>query len=204
MNLRFSLATAASVIAVAVGGSFPAPVAAETLEETAARFGIRQTVQQISLSPSGQKIAFIEPGPQGSEILNVIDLAGDGTIEPILTNSEQRADLTRCDWATDQRLVCMIDSVSEGSGVLIGFSRVFAVGPDGSEPVLLTPPNNMRALGYRQDGGSVLALDVPGEDDTVLMTKEFVPERTIGTRLANEASGLGVEEVNVILSLIHI
>ncbi|MBU1252990.1 MAG: S9 family peptidase [Alphaproteobacteria bacterium] len=198
MNLRFSLATAASVIAVAVAGSFPAPVAAETLEETAARFGIRQTVQQISLSPSGQKIAFIEPGPQGSEILNVIDLAGDGTIEPILTNSEQRADLTRCDWATDQRLVCMIDSVSEGSGVLIGFSRVFAVGPDGSEPVLLTPPNNMRALGYRQDGGSVLALDVPGEDDTVLMTKEFVPERTIGTRLANEASGLGVEEVNVI------
>ena len=62
---------------------------------------------------------------------------------------------------------------------------------------MLTPRTDMRALGYRQDGGSILALDVPGEDDTVLMTKEYVPERTIGTRLANEESGLGVEEVNV-------
>ncbi|WP_454599271.1 alpha/beta hydrolase family protein [Qipengyuania sp. SM2507] len=195
MRLRFALAAAVSVFAIA--GGTPAFVAAETLEETAARFGIRQTVLQISLSPSGQKIAFIEPGPQGSEILNVIDLADKGTIEPILTNSEQRADLSRCNWATEERLVCIIDSVSESSGLLIGYSRVFAVGADGSKALMLTPRTDMRALGYRQDGGSILALDVPGEDDTVLMTKEYVPERTIGTRLANDESGLGVEEVNV-------
>ena len=118
MRLRFALAGAVSVFAIA--GGTPAFVAAETLEETAARFGIRQTVLQISLSPSGQKIAFIEPGPQGSEILNVIDLADKGTIEPILTNSEQRADLSQCNWATEERLVCIIDSVSESSGLLIG------------------------------------------------------------------------------------
>tara|TARA_R110002072_G_scaffold58144_2_gene148709 strand:+ start:7363 stop:9354 length:1992 start_codon:yes stop_codon:yes gene_type:complete len=194
--MRFALAAAVSVFAIA--GGTPTFVAAETLEEIAARFGIRQTVLQISLSPSGRKIAFIEPGPQGSEILNVIDLAGNGTIEPILTNSEPRADLSRCDWATEERLVCMLDSVSESAGLLIGFSRVFAVGADGSKALMLTPRSDMRALGYRQDGGSILALDVPGEDDTVLMTKEYVPERTIGTRLANEESGLGVEEVNVI------
>ncbi len=196
MRMRFALAAAVSVFAIA--GGTPTFVAAETLEEIAARFGIRQTVLQISLSPSGRKIAFIEPGPQGSEILNVIDLAGNGTIEPILTNSEPRADLSRCDWATEERLVCMLDSVSESAGLLIGFSRVFAVGADGSKALMLTPRSDMRALGYRQDGGSILALDVPGEDDTVLMTKEYVPERTIGTRLANEESGLGVEEVNVI------
>jgi len=195
MRVRFALAAAVSVFAIA--GGTPAFVAAETLEETAARFGIRQTVLRISLSPSGQKIAFIEPGPQGSEILNVIDLGDKGTIEPILTNSEQRADLSRCNWATEERLVCIIDSVSESSGLLIGYSRVFAVGADGSKALMLTPRTDMRALGYRQDGGSILALDVPGEDDTVLMTKEYVPERTVGTRLANEESGLGVEEVNV-------
>ena len=94
MRIGFGLAAAVSVIAIA--GGTPAIVAAETLEETAARFGIRQTVLQISLSPTGQKIAFIEPGPQGSEILNVIDLVGDATIKPILTNSEQRSDLSRC------------------------------------------------------------------------------------------------------------
>ncbi|MBU2342366.1 MAG: prolyl oligopeptidase family serine peptidase [Alphaproteobacteria bacterium] len=196
MRIGFGLAAAVSVIAIA--GGTPAIVAAETLEETAARFGIRQTVLQISLSPTGQKIAFIEPGPQGSEILNVIDLVGDATIKPILTNSEQRSDLSRCDWASEERLVCMVDMVSEGSSVLIGFSRVLAIGADGSEPLLLTPRTDMRALGYRQDGGTILALDVSDGDDTVLMTKEYVPERTIGTRLANEASGLGVEEVNVI------
>jgi dipeptidyl aminopeptidase/acylaminoacyl peptidase len=130
-------------------------------------------------------------------VLNIIDLRGDSTVKPVLNVHEDESDLEECDWATDSRLVCQMTIVQEDAGTLIGFSRVFAVDADGQNAKLLTPQMSMRSLGIRQDGGSVVALDVPGEESRILMTKEFVPERTIGTRLANEESGLGVEEVDV-------
>lgn len=153
MTHRFKAALAASSAALVVGLS--APLSAETLEETAARFGIRQTILQISLSPAGSKIAFIAPGPQASEVLNVIDLGGEGAVKTILSNTEQNADLSKCDWATEARLVCRIDGVAESSGTLIGYSRLFAIGADGTDALMLTPRLNMRSMGRRQDGGSV-------------------------------------------------
>jgi dipeptidyl aminopeptidase/acylaminoacyl peptidase len=62
---------------------------------------------------------------------------------------------------------------------------------------VLTPRTNSRSLGFRQYGGSIVALDVPGAENRILMTKEFVPENTTGTWIKNESSGLGVENVDV-------
>lgn len=185
-----------SYATLAVGVS--AAASAETLEEVAASFGIRQTVLDISLSPSGDKIAYIGAGPGHSEILNVVDLTAPTEPKPILHISEPESDLGNCDWATDTRLVCSVYSTGKlAGGALIGMSRVFAVDENGENAIMLTPRQSFRALGFRQDGGSVVSLDAPGTDDRILMTKEFVPERTIGTRLANEEAGLGVEEVDV-------
>lgn len=196
MFRNFRAAAAVSSLALAIGAS--AAASAETVEETAARFGVRPSVLQMSLSPSGGKIAIIAAGPQGSEILKVIELGGDYALQPILNNTEQNSDLARCDWASETRLVCRIDAVSEGSGPLIGFSRLIALGADGQDAVMLTPQMTSRSLGIRQHGGNIVALDVPNEENRILMTKEYVPERSIGTRMANEEDGLGVEIVDVV------
>jgi hypothetical protein len=105
---------------------------AETVEETAAKFGVRQSVLDISLSPSGNSIAFVSAGPRHTEILNVIDLRGDMQVKPILRLSEQNSDLSGCEWATETRLVCGIDIVDTSTGTLIGFSRLIAVDKDGA------------------------------------------------------------------------
>ncbi|HSF13233.1 MAG TPA: S9 family peptidase, partial [Erythrobacter sp.] len=69
---------------------------ADDLTIAARQFGSREDVLDISLSPSGNKIAFVSAGPGHSEILSVIDLAGEAVTKRILANSEMIADLDWC------------------------------------------------------------------------------------------------------------
>ncbi|WP_421991268.1 alpha/beta hydrolase family protein [Qipengyuania sp.] len=191
---------AMAVSLVALGGTAMAlPAQAETLEETAARYGSRASVLDISLSPSGNKIAFIAPGPQHSEVLNVIDLSGDASVKTIAGNTEIKANMDRCEWATETRLVCQVWVMSQNErGLLLPFDRMFSVNADGSEFQVLTERRSSSALGHRQDGGDIVALDVAAEDGRILMTREYVKEFSTGTRLANEREGLGVDSVDIV------
>lgn len=190
-NLMGGAALAAAIFGSSAG-------LAETAEETAARFGVRESVLSISLSPSGNKIVWVAAGPEHSEIVNVVDLAGDGQVRQITGNTDQIGDITRCDWATDTRLICQLYGLAEGSaGLLVPFTRLFAIDHDGGNPDVLSERRNFRALSFTQDGGDIVAFDVAGEAGQVLMTREYVKERSTGTRLANEKEGLGVDEVDI-------
>ena len=188
-----------ALIGVALGALLTSfPVHAETDEEIAARYGIRQTVLDISLSPSGTKVAFISPGAEHTELLKIVDLTGEPTVNIIASNTEQIGDLSRCQWATDVRLVCEITGIGQGGGnTLIPFSRMFSINYDGSDVQQLSQRRSSRALGFTQDGGSIVAMDVKGESGRILLTREYVKEFSTGTRLANDKSGLGVDEINV-------
>lgn len=173
------------------------PVSAETVEEAAATFGIRQSILDISLSPSGKRIAFVGSGPAHSETLNVIDLDGDWEVKSIFSVTEVNSDLVSCEWATDERLVCRLYFIDHSQGQLLGFTRVIALDADGSNPVLLTSRSSSRSLGLRQNGGNLVALDSSEGEGRILMTRQAVEERSVGTRFANTKNGLGVESIDV-------
>lgn len=181
----------------------PGPLSAQSAEasqarEIAERFSQRSSILNISLSPSGTKVAWISAGPEHSELLNVVDLTGDGEAKLIVTNTEIVTDLTRCDWASDTRLVCQMYGMLERSdGVLLPFTRMFAVDEDGKETERLSEDGNARSLGFNQFGGNIVALEVDGETDTILMTRDYVPESTMLTRVASRKEGLGVDLVNI-------
>jgi len=69
----------------------------ESVEDAASRFGVRASVLDISLSPSGNKIAWIAPGPEHTEVLKVFDMTGSDGVQTIISNSEKSGDLNRCD-----------------------------------------------------------------------------------------------------------
>ncbi|MEO1729697.1 MAG: S9 family peptidase [Pseudomonadota bacterium] len=170
----------------------------ESVKDIAARFGVRASVLDISLSPSGTKIAWIAPGPRHTEILNVYDFEGSDGIQAITSNSEQAGDITHCDWVTDNRLLCTYFGMAElPNGTLAPYDRLFALDADGSNPKQISQRRTARALGVSQDGGTVVALDVPGKEGAVLITRNYVKERTTGTRLANDKEGLGVDRVDI-------
>jgi dipeptidyl aminopeptidase/acylaminoacyl peptidase len=174
-------------------------LAGEPPEDTARRFGARASVLDISLSPSGTKIAYISPGPEHSEVINVIDLEGDAKVVPVLQNTEKIGDFEWCEWATDARLVCQVSGMGKGpTGLLVPFDRLFAINLDGGEPKMLSQRDSMRALGFNQDGGDIVAFDVNDGEGEVLMTRNYIPESDSSTRLLNTRSGLGVDLVDVV------
>ncbi len=167
------------------------------LEDAALMFGSRQSVEYISLSPSGEKIAVIAPSGTHGERLLVVDLAGDATPRAILNNSDKMTDIGYCDWATESRLVCGIFVLTNQTGRLLGFTRLVSVDATSGKIEVITPQLSDRALYNNQHGGSILALDVADRPNRILMTRQFVPERSTGTRLASDKEGLGVEEIDI-------
>jgi hypothetical protein len=188
----FLAGTASAMVATGTGAR-----SQETTDEAAVRFGARADVLDISLSPSGNKIVFISAGPGHTEVVNVIDFTADAAVKPVLTNTEKVVDIDSCQWASEERLLCQFSGMGGGNGsILIPFDRLIALNADGTNIRMLSQRDSPRALGINQFGGDVIALDVAGEEGMVMMTRNFIPETTTGSRLGNEKRGLGVELVD--------
>ena len=195
MLLKSQVAFAASALAMAV--LFTGAASAETAEEAAAAFGAREDIMGISLSPDGNKVAYISAfGPSG-EAVYVVDLEGRATPQRVLSNTDVATDISWCRWASDSRIVCGAWATNNATGMLLGFSRLFIFDSDGKNLEPLTTSASSRALGINQFGGSVLAFEIDGKPGKILMAREQIPESSMGTRLANTASGLSVDEVDV-------
>lgn len=167
-------------------------------EELAARFGARTSILDISLSPSGDQIAYITSDNATTEILYVVPLDGSSEPRALTSLGEADAEMTNCDWATDVWLVCELVGFARVDGqVPIYYSRMMSVATDGSDPNLLTSRRSLRSRGIMQDGGTVLSLDVEGEENRILMTRQFLDDSAIGTRMGRDDPGLGVETVDV-------
>ncbi|MDT8279270.1 MAG: S9 family peptidase, partial [Erythrobacter sp.] len=124
MRIQRSASRLAISVALVLGGIAgalaPATAQGSDVDAVAALFGARETVLDISLSPSGTKIAFVAAGPEHIELLNVIDLEGDAQVRQIVVNSEKIGDLEQCEWASDTRLVCLVSGMAQGGdGILV-------------------------------------------------------------------------------------
>jgi dipeptidyl aminopeptidase/acylaminoacyl peptidase len=195
MNKLSLRLTAAAAALLAAQGS---PLAAETLEDVAARFGALPDVLDSALSPGGDKFAYISSSGPSAETVYVAPVtASDVAPKPILVHADPNSQVTWCLWATEDRLVCELRVVSDKAGTLLGFSRIFAMDADGGNVKVLTAQDKPDALGWQQNGGSIVAIDLADKPGKILMTREWVPERSTGTRLANIEEGLGVEEVDI-------
>ena len=191
MTIRTMLALGAAALTMA------APLAAaDDVQAIAAKFGARETIQSISLSPGGTKVAVIVPLPGGEQLM-VVDLAGSAALVPILNVTGDNDRLADCRWATEERMVCGAYYRQETEIGQLRFSRQFAVSADGSDVKVLSQENRMRALYAMTYGGGVIDWVVAGQPGRVLMERQYVPNETIGTNIASNKIGLGVEAVDV-------
>jgi dienelactone hydrolase len=167
--------------------------------DPAAVFGAREAIQQISLSPSGSRIAFIAPGQGQSTYLYTVDAAGGGKPQLALSADGNPERLWSCGWVSDARLVCTVYIVTDNSGVLAGevitATRLIAVDADGKNIKLLSRPTRPDDLYVSFGGGDVVDW-LPGEDGAVLMAREYVPEGKIGTRMEDKREGYGVDRID--------
>ncbi|THD36268.1 MAG: S9 family peptidase [Sphingomonas sp.] len=185
---------------MAIAGGAAAVRAADTptpksASDIAAAFGARENIQQISLSPSGDKVAMLMPLAGRGMALFVTNLAGDAIPKPIMKSSGDADQLRDCRWSTDTRLICSISLTSSDGSVRLGYSRTIAVNDDGSNGKVLSARTSSNALDITQNGGSLIDWGAGGTG-SVLMTHYYVPEYSTGTHAAETRTGLGVDLVD--------
>jgi dipeptidyl aminopeptidase/acylaminoacyl peptidase len=192
MNLKSLLVVSAAF--VAFGGSAGAQGTAGSL---AAKFGALETIQDISLSPDGTKILFLSPNAGGGRSLFMADMIAGGQPRLVVQANNKGETLDWCSFASDTRLVCQISTIVDGAGLLLGFSRLASLNGDGSGLKFLDTGETSRSLGIVQNGGSIVDWDVPGSSGHVLVTHDYVQEKSTGTRLAESREGLGVDDLDL-------
>ncbi|MBB4837163.1 dipeptidyl aminopeptidase/acylaminoacyl peptidase [Sphingomonas kyeonggiensis] len=170
------------------------PAIAYAQSEDARKFGAREFIQQISLSPDGTQVAMLQPVSGRGDALMVANLE-TGESKMVLNSSGDPDQITSCRWASTTRLVCNIYMIGKLDKKL-AFTRMVSLNADGSDLKLLSQRDSATALDIIQSGGDIIDWGPDGSNGSVLMTREFVPEYSTGSHVANAREGLAVELVD--------
>lgn len=184
-------------VLLAASPLFMVPAASAQDASLAERFGSLGTVLDISISPSGQKLAFVTPGGPLEDLVYLIELGPDGVQRPIALDSNPNGFITHCEWANEEYLICNFRGTSDISRAFIGYNRLLVVSADGSGVRYLESSDDHRSMGYNQYGGSILSLDVEGKPNSVLVQRAVAERFNTGTRVGSDESGLVVEEIDL-------
>jgi dipeptidyl aminopeptidase/acylaminoacyl peptidase len=174
----------------------PAPAPAAGPADDAANFGARESVQQISLSPSGAKVAFIAAGPGQSTILYTADTAGGSDPKRVLVADGDPEELSWCRWASETRLVCTVAIITKAAGQVVNATRVVSLDATGGNAKLLSRDHRADDAYIAYSGGDVIDW-LPDENGSVLMGRDYIPEQKMGTHLADGREGFGVDRIDV-------
>ena len=160
-------------------------------------FGSRESVTGISLSPDGQKVAYVAPTSGQGAVGYVLSIAPGSVPKPFISVDANPDRLGHCYWVANDRLACQVFYLSGGDPSLgaVPHSRVIAVNADGSNLRELSTREHFHTRGEQLGGGVIIDL-LPGEDSAVLMMRNYLPDDHIGSRLGSDKKGLGVDWIN--------
>lgn len=158
----------------------------------AAAFGAREHIIDASLSPDGDKVAVVSPGPQQSTVVQVLDLK-TGNSKPVNYANGNPMTLHSCGWASNSRLVCTLYGVSNVEGGWDSYSRLIAMNADGTG---LTPLGIMQTEQDYVAGSDGYVLDWRDGDGRVLVARNYVALKANNITVGSKAVGLGVDLVD--------
>ena len=183
-----------SVLALAAALS-PLGAAGAQEKDNAARFGALESIRDVSLSPDGNRLAFIDQGQNRQRRLYIVDTTEGATPRSILASDAKAGNLSWCGWVTNARLACQAIATDNIAGDVISQSNIVAINADGTNLRVLSNKRSTRSLYWDTRGGTVI--DWSSTDNgSLLMTRSYVPESDMGTRIASKAEGLGVDRVD--------
>lgn len=185
----------ASCIALAAALSPVAGAGAREVDN-AARFGALESILDVSLSPDGNRLAFIDQGANRNRKLFVVDASEGARPRQILaSDGGDGGNLSWCGWVTNARLACQTYARADIAGDILAATNVIAIDAEGSNLRTLSNRRGSRALYADFRGGSVI--DWSSTDNgSLLMTRSYVPESSTVSRIADRAEGLGVDRVD--------
>lgn len=174
------------------------PIGAVSAQEkdNAARFGALESIIDVSLSPDGNRLAFVEQGAGKARVLYVVDTTEGATPRRILSSDGgSGGNLSWCGWVTNARLACQTFARDNVAGEILGATNIIAIDAAGGNLRALSNRRSERSLYADFRGGSVIDWSST-ENGSLLMTRSYVPENETSTRIASRGEGLGVDLVD--------
>ena len=173
------------------------PAAAAPAEKTptlAQRFGRREDVSAISLSPDGKHVVFIAPG-RGTETYAMVMDVATHDITPVVRQDGKPLGFASCGWSSNARIVCTLAGVAFDHIPPIPYWRTIAFDMDGKNPTYIGRRPGMEAQRVMQFDGRII--DWMQGDGSILIAREYVPEAYTGYT-SNGDDGLGVDRVDTV------
>src|SRR5436305_4221120 len=130
-NLAF-----AAAIAVASASAAQAPA------DPALLFGVRDGVEQIDISPDGQHVVYLQPGPGRRTIAYLAEIGGTAVPQIVTASDGDPLRLRWCRFVTNDRLICQVTGMTLIESQLIPFSRLISVDSNGQNVTLLGQHNS--------------------------------------------------------------
>jgi dipeptidyl aminopeptidase/acylaminoacyl peptidase len=158
-------------------------------------FGKRAEVLHVSLSPNGDRVAYIAATGARGMTLYVFDLTGDAVPRAVVTASGAPEQIDQCNWVSDTRLICMAYETKRDADRIVSVSKLFAVNADGTNMKRVTIRQGKNAQYAMAFGGNVIDM-LPGDDGAVLVGRQYVPESNINTRIEKKEEGYGVDRID--------
>lgn len=173
------------------------PPPAQQPMTAAAMFGVRESFIDVSLSPDGTHVAYIQPtAGQGSAVYTVAIGTGEAP-KRILVASGDPERLEWCNWASATRLVCSVYFVQRTDLEVYASSRLVAVNAAGGEVKMISRREGENALSHSFYGGDIIDW-LPDGNGTVLMQQWYVPEAKAGSLIEKRDEGLGVDQIDTL------
>lgn len=165
--------------------------------DNAARFGALEAVRDVSLSPDGSRLAFIENGEKHMRRLYVVDAIEGAMPKLILSSDGKNGFLSWCGWVTNKRLACQTFQRENVAGDVITATSMIALDAAGGNLRVLSNRRNARSLYADFRGGSVIDWS-SSDNGSLLMTRSYVPENSTGTFISSRSEGLGVDRIDAV------
>jgi acetyl esterase/lipase len=187
------VAVALGCIAAPAVAQKPAPT---KLETSGALFGVRETVEYMDISPDGSRVVYVTPGPGRTSAAYVAEL-GTGAEQLVVSSDGSPQRLSWCRFASNRRLICRISGQVDDAGLLVPFTRMFAVGIDGKNLKPLGQRSTHHDERRRQFDADILDW-LPDEGGAVLVARDYIPEAgKMNTKLVRKQDGLGIDRIDV-------
>lgn len=170
------------------------PIAAQGDQpfDAAAAFGARPSVADLTLSPDGLRVAYVAPGPGQGSVVYTLELAKGAGPHAALGAAGKPDRLGGCEWVSNTRLVCIVHGVVNGPLLEL---RMVAVNADGSNLKLLSTKSNFYTRGLQLGGGNIIDW-LPDQDGAALMSRVYLPDSRLSSRVGSSAEGVGVDWID--------
>jgi hypothetical protein len=175
-----------------------APLQAQNAKpfDAASAFGARPSVTSLALSPDGTSVAYIVPADGQGSVAYTLALAKGSEPKRALSADGKSYRLEWCQWVANDRLVCgLYKHLNDPTYGPMPVSHAVAVNADGSNLRELSLHSNTYSRGFNLYGGDIIDW-LPDENGAVMMTRNYLPDDHLGTRLASSEQGLGVDRID--------